>query len=106
MHRAASAEPLAVWTDVLAMPLVPDEVSAREDAVRSVALLPDRDVRCDPFVLDQPAEELTGSVGGVGGEPLGPQGEALLGPVDHGLCCRHLIVGSGRRCFDIDDDGV
>ena len=43
MHRAAGAEPLAVGTDVVAMPLVPDEVSPREDAVRSIALLPDRD---------------------------------------------------------------
>ena len=76
MHRAAGAERLPVGADVVAMPLVPDEVRAREDAVRSIALLPDRDVRCDLFVVDEPAEELTRPVGGVGGKPLGPQSEA------------------------------
>ena len=80
MHRAAGAERLAVGTNVVAMPFVPDEVGPREDAVGSSALLPDRDMRRDPFVVDQPAEELTGSVGGIGGKPLGLQREAPLGP--------------------------
>jgi hypothetical protein len=53
MHRAAGAERLPVWADIVAMPLIPDEVSAREDAVRSIALLPDRHVRCDAFGGDQ-----------------------------------------------------
>jgi hypothetical protein len=43
------------------------------------ALLADRDVRRDPFVVDEPAEELTGSVGGVGSKPLRLQREAPLG---------------------------
>jgi hypothetical protein len=80
VHRAAGAEPLSVGADVVAMPLIPDQVSAREDGVSSIALLPDQDVRCDPFVVDEPAEELTGAVGGVGGKPLGPRRKAPLGP--------------------------
>ncbi len=37
---------------------------------------------------------------------FGRQREAPLGPVDHGLRRGHLVVGPGRRCLDIDDDGV
>ena len=47
VHRAAGAEPLSVGADGVAMPLIPDQVSARE-GVSSIALLPDQDVQCDP----------------------------------------------------------
>ena len=67
---------LAGGTEIDVARLIVGEVDAREAAIPALALVPHRDMRCDLFVVDEPVEELTGPVGGVGGKLLGPQREA------------------------------
>ena len=52
MNRTAGSQHLAVGADVVAAPLVPVEVRAREGVVVAVALVAHRDVRGDLLVLD------------------------------------------------------
>ena len=68
--------------------------------------LPDRDVRDDLLLFDQPAKELARPVGRVGGKPLRLQTEALLRSIQHGLGCGNFIVGASRRRLDIHNHGV
>ena len=65
-----------------------------------------RDVRLDPALMDQPGQLLGRAVGGVGGQPLGLEAEAVLRPLDHALALRHLGLADGGGRLDIDDDGV
>jgi len=71
VHCATGPEQLAIWADVDAASLVPPEVRAREDAVLTVALLPDRNVRRYLLLLDEPTEELARPVSAVGGSRFG-----------------------------------
>jgi len=62
-----------------------------------------RDVWLD-LMPHQPSDHQTRSVGGIGGQPLRFEAEAISGPLEHGFGCGDL--GSpARRCrLDIDDD--
>ena len=70
MHPTSRPQRLAVRAPVLGLLLVESEVAAREGAVVTVALVPDRDVRRDAGV-DELAPELACSIDLVGGMPIG-----------------------------------
>ena len=55
---------------------------------------------------DLPGQVLGRAVGAVGGEPLGPQAEAILGALDHGAGGAHLGLADRAAGLDVDDDGV
>jgi len=93
------------WADINVLPLVPDEVCARECSVVSRAPVPDRDVGCDPCINDE-GQELTRAVSCVSCQPLRLQIEAGLGAVEHRLGGRDLVVGAGRCRLHIDDYGL
>ncbi len=52
------------------------------------------------------ASVLGRAVGAVGGEPFGPEAEALIRPLDHGAGGGHLRWTDGGGRLDVDDDGV
>src|SRR5262249_1331900 len=72
------------------------EVIAGEGAVLPGALVPHRDLRRDAGA-DQPAEELAGAVGRIGGETLRLEPHSPLGPLDHRSGGADLVVSSRRR---------
>ena len=69
---------------------IEDEFFARESPIAPLRLVEDWYVRLDATLMDQPAQHLGGTVGGVGGEPLGIEIKALIRPLDHPLSRRHL----------------
>src|SRR6516165_221248 len=90
-------------TSVLILGRIEDEVGPAESPVLTRAFVPDRNVRRD-FFLRQPAEKLR-SVSRVGSETLRLYPEPLLCAPDHDAGRSHLVESSGRRRFDIDDNG-
>jgi putative tryptophan/tyrosine transport system substrate-binding protein len=67
------------------------EIRTRQCAVLSAALIPDRDMRRDARA-NQPAEELAGTVGRIGGKTFGLEPQALGSPLDHGLGCGNFVI--------------
>lgn len=63
MHGAAGPQQFAVWTNIDPTLAIPAKVRAREDTVLSITHLPDRDVRDDLLLLDQPAKEFARPIG-------------------------------------------
>jgi hypothetical protein len=53
-----------------------------------------------------PGKQLTSSIGGIGGEPFGPDAERFLGSLNHSSGRGHLVIGARWRCLDVDNDGV
>ena len=51
-------------------------------------------MRCDTS-SDQPAEELAGAIGGVGGEPFGLKSQSFISPLDHRFRRSDLVIRSG-----------
>ena len=70
VYGAAGVKQFAIRANVDPTLLVPPEVRAREDAVLPITLLPNRNVRGDFLLLDQPAQKLARPLGCVGSEPL------------------------------------
>ncbi len=68
-----------------------------------IAHLPNRDVRRDLLLLDQPAQELASAIRRVGREPLRLQIEAPLGAIQHRFSGNNFIVSASRCRFDIDN---
>ena len=60
----------------------------------------------DAALVNQPAEHLGGSVGGVTGEALRVEIEALFATLDHPLGGRDLGLTHGGRGLDINNHGV
>ena len=75
--------------------VVVGEVAAGEGPVFPDGFVDNGDVGLDPALVHQPVEGLGRSVGAVGGEPLGPEAEAILHPFDHGAGCGHLRLPHG-----------
>src|SRR3954463_3497008 len=98
MHGAGGTQKLAVGADVNIPSFLPTEVRARESAIRSFALVANRNMRRDP-APDEPAEEAACPIGRVGQKPLRLQGETLLRSIEHRLGGFNLIIGAGRRRF-------
>jgi hypothetical protein len=79
------------------------EVGAGEKASCLVLAVKQRDVRLD-LMPHQPPDHQTRSVGGISGQPLRLEAEAISGPFEHGFGCGDLGSPAGRRRLDIDDD--
>jgi len=56
--------------------------------------------------MDEPGQVLGRAVGGVCGQPLGPEAEAVLRPLDHGARGTHLRLPDGAARLGIDNDGM
>ena len=93
VNPACGAKHLAVGAGVHVGAAIPFEVRTREGAVFAFALVPHGNVRRDPLLLDEPAEELAGAVGRIGDQPLRLQIEAPCGSIDH---CLHAGAVVGR----------
>lgn len=61
-------------------------------------------MRRDLPVVDEPLEHWCRIMGRVGGQPLGLDVEALLGPLDRGLRRADFGLADGARGRDIHDD--
>ncbi len=82
------------------------ELPAREGAVLALRLVEDRDVRCDPAMLDQPVEHGCGAICGIGDEAFGVQIEPRHGAVDHPACRTGFCLSDGTAGLDIDDHRI
>src|SRR3954454_1297830 len=99
-------ELLAPRTGVEVASVIVGEVGPLEGAVAALGLIEDRDVRLDPALMHQPAQHLGRTVGGVGGQPLRVEVEAVVGALDHRTCRADLGLADGAARLDIDDDGM
>ena len=63
-------------------------------------------MRLDPVLLDQPVQQRPRAVRRVGDQALGPQAEAVHGPIDHGPCGAGLGLTHRARRLDVHDDRV
>src|SRR5262245_29415629 len=102
---ARGLQHLARRTDIDVAFLIKLEVVAWERAVVALALVPNRDVRCDASA-DNPGKELSRAIGSIGGKVLGLEPQPFRGPIDHRLGSSDLIISSCRRGLDIDNDGI
>jgi hypothetical protein len=82
------------------------EVVARERAILPAGFVEHRDVGFDAVFMDQPAEHLSRSIGGVRGQTLRVKTKALPGTLDHRLGCCHFGLPDRRGGFHINDDGM
>jgi hypothetical protein len=78
----------------------------REAAVEAFGLVKDRDMRLEALLIDQPAQHLARSIGGVGNQRVGMQAEAILGADQHFAHGPDLSLAHGRGRLHIHDDGV
>ena len=69
-QSAACRQRLPSGADIGVGGLLVVEIRTRKGPVFSLGLVDDRNVRRDPFLLDQPVQHWRRSVGGVGREPL------------------------------------
>jgi len=83
-HQAGTFELFASGTNKDIGLRVKGEVGAGEKAICLVLAVKQRDVRLD-LMPHQPPAHQTRSVGGIGGQPLRFETEAILGPLEHGL---------------------
>src|SRR5262245_20589839 len=104
-HRPSRPEKLTLRADVEVALAVERKVGARQDALFSLAHVPNRDVRRDAGA-DHPIEELTGAVRRVRGEPFGLEPQSLLSPFNHRLRGSHLVISAGWRSLYVDDNRV
>ena len=74
----------AAWANIDIAILVEDEVGTAEGAISTRRLVPHRYVRCD-VAIHQPFERPDRAIDRVARESLGPQIEAALNAVHHGL---------------------
>src|SRR5262244_3645437 len=77
VHRPGRPEKLTVRADVDVTLPIEGKVGARQDALFSLAHVPNRDVRRDA-VTDNPMEEFASAVGCVSGEPFGLEPQSLV----------------------------
>src|SRR6516164_11356476 len=69
------------------------KVGARQDALFSLAHVPNRDVWRDA-ARDNPMEEFASPVRCVSGEPFGLEPQSLVRPLDHRLCRSDLVIST------------
>src|ERR1700730_16956331 len=105
MYRSRGSQRFSVRTEIDVALGVVGEVGAREHAVSSLVPLPYGNMRCNAFV-QEPGKHLTGSIGGIGGEPCRVCAEPLLAPIDHGSGLRHLVMRARGRCLYVDNDSM
>lgn len=91
----AWSQRLASGASVKIILVVVDEVGATEGAVDSLRFVEDRNMRFDAFLIYQPAQHFGCAVGGVGGQLLGVQAEALIDPVNHGTNSADFGLANG-----------
>ena len=60
-------------------------------------------MRRDLLLYDQPVQHRRRSVGGIRGEPLRLEAEALFGALQHGSRSAYLGLADRARGFNIDD---
>ena len=105
MNAARRLQGLAGRAGINILVWIVSKVGPAEGSILARAHVPDCDMGRDLFV-DQPGQELAGSVRAVSRKPVRLQAKSLTGPFNHVLCGRHLILGPRWRCLDIDDDRV
>src|SRR6266487_45537 len=93
---------LIVRTDVNTSPLVPAKVAACESAVMALTGITNWDMRCDPQA-DQPADETSSPISGVGRKPLRLQVKSPLGAIDHRFCGLNFVIGPRWRWLNVDN---
>src|SRR5262245_66396063 len=95
----------AIRTDIAVACGVVSEVATGEHAISPFVSFPHRNMRRD-LLVQEPSKQLARSVSSIGCKPLRLQAEHHLGSIDHGLGCRHLLIGARWRRLDINDDSV
>ena len=100
---AGAGQLRAAWANVDVALLIEDEVGSAEGAIGACRLVPHRNVRCD-VAIHQPLEQPDRAISGVACEPLGPEIEAALDAIHHGLGDGNLHGAIGARALGVDDD--
>ncbi len=106
VHPATGRHRLPGWTHIDVPLLVEGEIEPGERSVIAVALVPDRNVRRDLLLFDQPAKKAANPVGRVSHEALRLEIEALLRAINHDLGRFDLIVGASGGCLNVDNHGI
>ena len=102
-YLACGLQGFSLWAGVkVAFPVI-CKVGAREGTVRSIALVPDGNMRINA-TIHKSLECLSRSIGRIGGETLGFETEATYYPFDHRYADQVLINAIGARALGIDDD--
>lgn len=91
------------WTNIDIAGLVEDEVCPAELAIGAYRFVPNGNVRCD-VAIRQLFEQLDCAIDRVAREPFGPQIEAAIDTVHHGLGDRDLDRSVRSRTYGIHDD--
>jgi len=99
-----STQPLTSRTAILILPLVPSEITARDNLFPPVRSAPHRDVGIDLLLVDQPAEGGCVTVGSIADQVSGLDVKTPLDSIDHGARGVNLLDTVCAGGFDIDDD--
>src|SRR5215813_4928951 len=105
VHRPSRPEKLSLRADVEVALAVERKVRTRQDALFSLAHVPNRDVRREA-ARDNPMEEFASPVRCVSGEAFGLEPQSLVRPLDHRLRRSDLVISTGRRGLHVDDNRV
>src|SRR5947208_3588855 len=106
IDAACRRQRLALRAGIGVAALVIAEVLSGEGPIFTLGPIENRDVWCYLFLLDQPVQHRGRSVGGIGGEPLRLETEALFSTLDHSARGIYLGLTDSPRCFDVHDHPV
>src|SRR5205085_1990716 len=103
IDAACRRQRLALRAGIRVGALVVAEVLSGEGPIFTLGPVENGDVRCYLLLLNQPVQHRGRSVGGIGGEALRLETEALFGTLDHRARGAYLGLTNSPRCFDIHD---
>ena len=89
-ERAGRRQGLASWAGIGIRVCRIAKIAAREGTIFPVRLVDDGDMWRDPLLLDQPVQHGGRAIGGISGEPLRLETEALFGSLHHRPCRANL----------------